>query len=160
MEVSIGILTSTAPLRKTATRHGSTKQRFNMDACLELAMRFDVVIVGSLSADEVYQYIEEHLPPNIRPKFRLYPRSFFHRFKTDEVMRTTDDPRNAGWEQILSENDVKYDVLRSRIGEDHRHHQERFSWENLTNFILDDRVTLVTGSEGTLLFERPKVLNR
>jgi hypothetical protein len=103
----------------------------------------------------VFDYIEEHLPPNARPKFHFYPRSFFHKFKTEEVMRTTDDPRNAGWQQILAENGVRFEVLRSRIGEDQRHHQEHFSWDNLTNFIMDPRVTLVTGSEGTLLYETP-----
>ena len=151
----IAILTSTSPLRKTTTRHGVTKQRFNMEACIELAGRFDVIIIGSLSADEVFQYVEDHLPPEIRPRFHLYPRSFFHRFQTADVMRTTDDPRNAGWEQILSENGVEFEVLRSKIGIDQRHRQEKFSWENLTLFVTDPRVTLVTGGEGTLLYDQP-----
>ena len=156
----IGILVSTAPLRKTATLRGRTEQRFNMEAVLELAGRFDLILVGSLTADEVFQYIEDHLPPRIKPKFRLYPRSFFHQFKTDEVMRTTDDPRNPAWQKILAENGIRFEVLRSIIGEDHRHHQQRFAWDGLTDFILDDRVTLVSGSEGTLLYEKPKALER
>lgn len=153
---TIAILTSTAPLRKTTTQHGVTKQRLNMDACLELAKRFDTVIIGSLSADEVFEYITHHLPVEARPKFRLYPRSFFHGFRTDEVLRTTDDPRNAGWQQILSENGIKFEALRSRIGADHRHHQEKFAWDHLSGFILDDRITLVSGGEGQLLCEKPK----
>ena len=156
----IGILVSTAPLRKTATLRGRTEQRFNMEAVLELAGRFDLILVGSLTADEVFQYIEDHLPPRIKPKFRLYPRSFFHQFKTEEVMRTTDDPRNAAWQRILAENVIRFEVLRSIIGEDHRHHQQRFAWDGLTDFILDDRVTLVSGGEGTLLYEKPRVLQR
>jgi hypothetical protein len=156
----IGILVSTAPLRKTATLRGRTEQRFNMEAVLELAGRFDLILVGSLTADEVFQYIEDHLPPRIKPKFRLYPRSFFHQFKTDEVMRTTDDPRNPAWQKILAENGIRFEVLRSLIGEDHRHHQQRFGWDGLTDFILDDRVTLVSGGEGTLLYEKPKALER
>jgi hypothetical protein len=154
--LKIAILTSTSPLRKTTTRHGVTKQRFNMDAVLELAMRYDVVIIGSLSADEVFQYVEEHLPRDARPKFRLYARSFFHRFNADEAGHASDDPRNPGWEQILSENDVKFEVLRSRIGADQRHTQQRFSWEKLSLYIRDPRVTLVTGGEGTLLYEKPE----
>ena len=106
----IAILTSTQPLRKTAARMGVTKQRLNMDACLELAERFDVVIIGSLSADEVFKYIESHLHPEIRSKFRLYPRTFFHSFRTDEVLSMTDDPRDAGWQQILSENGIRFEV--------------------------------------------------
>ena len=156
----IGILVSTAPLRKTAAFRGRTEQRFNMETVLELAGRFDLVLVGSLTADEVFQYIEGHLPPRIKPKFRLYPRSFFHEFKTDGVMRTTDDPRNPAWQKILAEHGIRFEVLRSVIGEDHRHHQQRFGWDGLTDFILDDRVTLVTGGEGTLLYEKPKALER
>ena len=152
----IALLVSTAPLRKTTTRHGVTKQRLNIEACLEMAKRFDVVIIGSLSADEVFKYVEDHLPTEVRPRFRLYSRSFFHGFRTDEVMRTTDDPRNAGWQQILSENGVEFEVLRSRIGHDQRHQQERFAWDGLTDFITDERVTLVTGSEGQLLYDEPR----
>ena len=156
----IGVLVSTAPLRKTSMFGGRNEQRFNMEAVLQLAARFDLILVGSLTADEVFQYIEEHLPPRIKPKFRLYPRSFFHQFKTDEIMRTTDDPRNPAWESILKENGIRFEVLRSVIGEDHRHHQKKFAWDNLTEFILDDRVQLVTGSEGNLQFERPNALSR
>jgi hypothetical protein len=156
----IAILTSTQPLRKTAARLGVTKQRLNMDACLELAERFDVVIIGSLSADEVFKYIESHLHPEIRSKFRLYPRTFFHSFRTDEVLSMTDDPRDAGWQQILSENGIKFEVLRSRIGVDQRHRQEKFSWARLSDFITDPRVELVSGGEGQLLFDQPKAALR
>ena len=156
----IALIVSTAPLRKTTTRHGVTKQRLNMEACLELGKRFDTVIIGSLSADEVFKYIEDHLPSDVRPKFRLYARSFFHRFHTDEVMRATDDPRNAGWQQILSENGIEFEVLRSRIGRDQRHQQTRFAWDDLTHFVTDERVTLVTGGEGQLLYDQPHALSR
>jgi hypothetical protein len=156
----IGILVSTAPLRKTASFRGRTEQRFNMESVVQLASRFDLIIVGSLSADEVFQYIEQHLPPRLKSKFRFYPRSFFHQFKTDEIMRTTDDPRNPAWEKILGEHGIRFEVLRSVIGEDHRHHQKKFTWDTMTDFILDDRVTLVTGSEGNLLYEKVKASSR
>ncbi len=151
----IAILTSTAPLRKTTTRHGVTKQRFNLETCIDLARRFDVVIVGSLSHDQVFEHIAQRLPRESRPKFRLYARSFFHSFRTPEIMRTTDDPRNPGWERILSENDIEFEVLRSKLGSDNRYRNEKFDWKNLTFFITDPRVTLVTGSEGQLFFEIP-----
>jgi hypothetical protein len=131
-----------------------------MESCLELSKRFGVVIVGSLSADEVFKYIEEHLPPEARPNFRLYPRSYIHRFRTEEFMQQSDDPRNPAWQQILSENGVKFEVLRSRIGADHRHKQERFSWERLTDFVTDPRVVLVSGGEGQLLYEKPAATSR
>ena len=152
----IAILVSTAPLRKTTTRHGVTKQRLNMQACVELGRKFGTVIAGSLTADDVYAYIERHLPPEVRPNFRLYPRSFFHRFHTDEVMRTTDDPRDPAWQQILSENGIAFEVLRSRLGSDNRYVQQKFTWNNLSQFITDPRVTLVTGSEGQLLYDTPE----
>jgi len=151
----IAILTSTSPLRKTSSRLGVTKQRINLQAAVELANRFDTVVVGSLTADEVFDYIAKNLPSNVRARFRLYPRSFFHGFRTQEVLRTTDDPRNAGWQQILSENGIQFEVLRSKIGADHRHVQHKFSWETLTQFITDPRVMLVTGGEGQLFYERP-----
>jgi hypothetical protein len=155
----IAILVSTSPLRKTTTRHGVTKQRLNMQACVELGEQFDTVIVGSLTADEVFTYIERHLPPNLRPNFRLYPRSFFHRFHTDEVMRTTDDARDPAWQQILSENGIEFEVLRSRLGSDNRYVQKKFAWDRLSEFITDPRVTLVTGSEGQLLYDKPEAVS-
>jgi len=151
----IAILTSTAPLRKTSSRQGVTKQRINLQAAVELATRFDVVIVGSLTADEVYDHFARSLPREVGPKFRLYPRSFFHGFRTREIMRTTDDPRNPGWQQILSENGIQFEVLRSKIGLDHRHTQHKFSWEALGQFVADPRVMLVTGGEGQLFYEKP-----
>ena len=152
----IAILVSTAPLSKTTTRHGVTKQRLNMQACVELGEKFDTVIVGSLTADEVYAHIERHLPPHLRPKFRLYPRSYFHRFRTEEVMRTTDDPRDPAWQQVLSENGIEFEVLRSRLGADNRYVQQKFTWGNLSQFVSDPRVTLVTGGEGQLLYDAPE----
>ena len=151
----IAILTSTSPLRKTSSLQGVTKQRINLQAAIELANRFDIIIVGSLTADEVFDHFARHLPRDLRPKFRLYPRSFFHGFRTREILRTTDDPRNPGWQQVLSENGVQFEVLRSKIGEDHRHVQTRFNWEELGLFVTDPRVTLVTGGEGQLIYEAP-----
>lgn len=152
----IGILTSTSPLRKTTTRSGVTKQRMNLQACMEMAERFDVIIIGSLAHDEVYEFLARHLPRDVRPKFRLYGRSFFHSFQTPEVLSKTDDPRNIGWQRLLSENGVQFEVLRSRLGPDNRYRQEKFDWHDLETFVTDPRVTLITGSEGQLFFEQPK----
>jgi len=152
----IAILVSTAPLRKTTTRLGVTKQRLNLEACIELGRKFDLVIVGSLTADEVFQYIEQHLPREIRPKFRLYARSYFHRFDTDAVRRSTDDPRDAAWQQILSENGVEFEVLLSRVGADRRRHEQKFRWDAMSAYVTDPRVTLVTGAEGQLLYDTPE----
>jgi len=152
----IAILVSTAPLRKTTTRLGVTKQRLNLEACIELGRKFDLVIVGSLAADEVFRYIEQHLPREIRPRFRLYPRSYFHHFDTNAVRRSTEDPRNAAWQQILSENGVDFEVLRKRVGPDRRRQEHKFQWDAMSSFVTDPRVTLVTGAEGQLLYDTPE----
>jgi hypothetical protein len=151
----IAILTSTSPLRKTTTQRGVTQQRFNLEACLELAGQFDTVIVASLAADEVFQFMEAHLPREARAKFHFYARSFFHQFHSDDALNAADDVRDPGWQQILSENDVKFEVLLRRRGSDARSRKEKFHWEQLSRFITDPRVKLVTGGEGTLLYEKP-----
>ncbi|HUU31330.1 MAG TPA: hypothetical protein VMY69_04440 [Phycisphaerae bacterium] len=151
----IAVLTSTAPLRKTTTRRGMTKQRLNMDAIAELAERFDEVIIGSLTADEVYEYLERHLPREARPRFHLYPRSFFHKFRTEEVLGTTDDPLNVAWTQILSENAIRFEVLRRKAGHSPHSLHEKFEWRHISDFITDERVTLVTGGEGQLFYDSP-----
>jgi hypothetical protein len=94
----------------------------------------------------------------MRPRFRLYPRSFFHTLQSDDPKKLTDDPRNLGWQQILTENGVEYEVLRSRIGRDNRSNTQRFSWDRLTEFITDPRVMLVSGAEGQLLFDAPQAV--
>ena len=53
-----------------------------------------------------------------------------------------------------------FEVLRSRIGEDQRHRQERFSWARLGDYITDPRVSLVTGGEGQLFYDRPAAASR
>jgi hypothetical protein len=119
-----------------------------------------VIIIASLSHDDVFAYIADHLPRDARPKFRLYARSYFHGFRTAEIMRTTDDPRNPGWERILSENGIKFEVLRSTLGADNRYRQEKFDWRQLGSFITDPRVMLASGSEGQLFYEAPAAAER
>jgi hypothetical protein len=157
----IALLTSTSPLRKTAARQGITKQRFNLEACFELAERFDVIIVASIAADEVFQYMEGHLPRDLRAKFRFYSRSFFHQFQSQDVLHASDDMRDPGWQQILSENGIKYEMLlHPRGGKGVVAGQEKFSWERLGEFITDGRVTLVSGGEGTFLYDKPPGASR
>ena len=138
----IAVLTSTAPLRKTTTRRGTTKQRLNMDAVTELSERFDVVIIGSLAADKVYEYIERHLPREARPR-------------SEESLSSTDDPLNAAWTQILSENAIRFEVLRRKDSHNPHNRHEKFDWRNIGGFITDNRVTLVSGGEGQLFYDTP-----
>jgi hypothetical protein len=151
----IAILTSTSPLRKTTTQRGVTKQRFNLEACIELAEKFDIIIIGSLAADEVFQFMEEHMPRDVGAKFHFYSRTFFHRFQGEDILHAVDDIRDPGWQQILSENGVEFEMFLRRRGVDPRTRKEKFSWEKMDQFVTDARVMLVTGGEGTIVCDKP-----
>ena len=148
----IAILRSTSPLRKTSSRAGVTKQRLNLDICLQLAETFDVVIVGSAAADEVFEHIAQTLPRAARMKFRLYARSFFMGYRGREE---GDDGRNAGWEDILAENRIAFEPILTRQTPDQADEQVKFDWRTMEEFVTDRNVTFVSGSEGQLLFSKP-----
>ena len=71
-----------------------------------------------------------------------------------------DDPRDAAWQQILSENGIQFELLASRTGPHGRRGKKRFSWRDLKSFVTDPRVTLVTGAEGQLFYESPEPAGR
>lgn len=148
----IAILRSTTPLRKTSAVGGVTKQRMNLDACVQLADKFDGVIVGSVAPDEVFEHISRHLPRNIRMKFRFYGRTFFmqHRGRGEG-----DDGRNAGWETILAENRIDFEPIITRVGKNRQREQAKFTWQNMEEFVTDRNAVFVDGAEGQLLFSPP-----
>lgn len=145
----IAILTSTSPLRKTSARSGVTKQRLNLDVCVQLADKFDVVIVGSGAPDEVFDHISRNLPRSVRLKFRFYARSHFAAHRPSDE---NDDVRNSGWESILAENRIEFDpiITRGRSGE-----QIKFDWRKMPDFVTDKNVSFVSGAEGQLLYAGP-----
>lgn len=148
----VAILRSTAPLRKTSSRFGVTKQRLNLDTCMQLTENFDVVIVGSVAADDVFDHISRNLPRSIRLVFRFYTRTFF----MEQAGREDgDDGRNAGWESILAENHIEFDPLITKTMPDRSREQVKFNWRNMEEFINDRNVTFVSGGEGQLLFSKP-----
>jgi len=150
---SIAILTSTAPLRKTSAQGGVTKQRLNIDICVQLADKFDVVIVGSAAPDDVFDHISRNLPRSVRIKFRFYARSFF---SAQPKRDADDDGRHAGWEAILAENHIAFEPLLTRVRPDRRTEQIKFDWRQMEDFVTDKNVTFVSGSEGQLLYSFPK----
>ncbi len=149
----IAILTSTSPLRKTSSRLGVSKQRLNLDACMQLAENFDMVVVGSTAADAVFEHIGKNLPRATRRKFRFYPRSFFLKHRGREE---GDDGRNAGWETILAENRIDFEPILTKVKHDRSHEQVKFNWRNMEQFVTDRQVRFVSGSEGQLLFSKPR----
>ena len=152
---NIAILTSTSPLRKTSAQFGVTKQRLNIDICVQLADRFDIVIVGSAAPDDVFDHISRNLPRSVRLRFRFYSRSFF---SAQPSRHEGDDGRIAGWEAILAENHISFDPLITRTKPDRTTEQVQFDWRKMEEFITDKSVTFVNGNEGQLLYTRPKKL--
>jgi hypothetical protein len=148
----IAILRSTSPLRKTSTRAGVTKQRFNLDLCINLAETFDTVIVGSAAADEVFEYMAQSLPRTARLKYRFYARSFFTKHCTPEE---GDDGRNAGWQAILTENGIAFEPLLNRVKPDRSREESHFTWQRMEDFVTAPGVVFVSGSEGQLLYGKP-----
>lgn len=148
----IAILRSTSPLRKTSARSGVTKQRLNIDACMQLAEKFAVIIVGSVAADEVFDHVSRNLPRSVRLKFRFYSRSFFAQ---QRLRDESEDPRNPGWETILAENRVEFEPIITITAKDRSRKQVKFDWREMENFVTDRNATFVSGSEGQLLYTKP-----
>jgi hypothetical protein len=145
---SVAILTSTSPLRKTSSQGGVTKQRLNLDAAIQLADKFDVVIVASTAADEVFDHISRNLPRSARMKYRFYGRSFFAKRRSDAA----DDGRSGGWETILAENRVDFEPIITVRGGPRSGEKRKFDWRAMEDFITDPEVTFVTGGEGQLFY--------
>lgn len=147
---SVAILRSTSPLRKTSSRGGVTKQRFNLDAAVQLADKFDIVIVASTAADAVFDHMSRNLPRSVRMKYRFYDRSFFANRRSSD---RGDDGRNSGWETILAENRVEFEPIISapKGNEDEK---RKFDWRQMEDFVTDKNATFVFGGEGQLLFSK------
>jgi hypothetical protein len=146
----IAILTSTTALRKTSSRNGISQQRMNVEAALKLSEEFDVVIVGSTAADEVFEYLGSHLPRQSRQKFRFYSRSYF---KTQKPLFPGDDGRNSGWQNILLENQIPFE---QEVDDQERRDTVTFNWRAIDKFVRSNRVTFVTGAEGQMIYTRAK----
>ena len=150
---SVAILTSTSPLRKTSSQGGVTKQRLNIDAAIQLADKFDMVIVASTAADEVFDHIARNLPRSARIRYRFYGRSFFAKRRSD----ANDDGRSSGWETILAENRVDFEpiITVARGGE-----KRKFDWRAMEDFVVDPDVTFVTGGEGQLFYAKARKVRK
>jgi len=148
----MAILRSTSALRKTSSRSGVTKQRMNIDACVQLADDFDVVIVGSAAPDEVFDHISRNLPRSVRMRFRFYPRSFFAKQRARDE---SDDGRSGGWETILAENRIEFEPIINRTLPDRSREQVKFDWRQMEEFVTDENVRFVDGAEGQLLYSKP-----
>jgi len=142
----IAILTTTKPLRRIKSKAGRVYEAVDARACMALATAFDLIIVGSTASDELYRRIYSHLTVKSRQKFRMYSKSFFSEFAQHKgflFTRRRKDERDAGWQEILKRNRVRYELTRKVFGEDFRYHIEDFNWRNIDKFITDPRVTVI-----------------
>jgi len=137
------ILPTSKPLRSQIVKHGKTKQVLNGKILGDLAASYDLIIIGSTASDEFYQYLYNYLPIHHRSKFRLYGRSFFTAQPNPEDTEEGTDQRSSGWMQILTENRINFETIRKTMGADLLPKMEHFSWENMEDFILDDRVKVL-----------------
>ncbi len=140
----IAILPTSKPLRHEIMRKGRAKQVLNGHVIGELAAKYDVVIIGSTASDEFYQYIYDRLPLHQRSKFRMYGRSFFTSQDIPEDAEPDLDQRSLGWMQILGENHINYETVRKTMGPDLLPRMERFTWREMREFIMDDRVVVLS----------------
>jgi len=151
----IAILTSTRPLRITRTRRHRSRERFNPQAAVELAQQFDLIIVGSTASDAVFDYMSRHMTTGIRQKFRFYNRSFFESYAGRSLLGQSRDQQTDGWKAILRENGIDHELTARVLGDDFEYHTKAFNWHEIGDFINDRRVSLVTGDNGHLYYERP-----
>jgi len=154
----IAILVSTGPLRITVQRRNRTKQKFNSQAAVELAERFDLIIVGSTASDAVFEYIQRHLTVGLRQKFRFYNRTFYESYAGRSLLGRSKDERNDGWKAILRDNAIEHDLTARVLGDDFEYHTKPFDWQEIGDFITDRRVSLVTGKDGQLFYDRPRAI--
>jgi len=140
----IAILTSTRPIRQRLQEIGRTVETLDPRKCQMLAQQYDVIILGSRASDVFYQRIKSTLPRGIRDKFRFYSRSYFESFKRRGNLPSEFDDRTEGWKQILEANEISF-VKRARVLQnDLTEEEQNFHWRNLSDFIRDKRVTVLS----------------
>jgi hypothetical protein len=145
----IAILSSTRPLRERVQDIGRMVETLSPQKCTELAEQYDVIIIGSRASDEFFERIKGALPRRLLDKFRLYPRSFFNRFKRIGSTGAEVDDRDEGWKEILRANGIVFVLKTHMMAYNYKYEDVYFQWNLLTHFIRDKRVTVI-GEEAPL----------
>ena len=140
----IAILTSTRPLRELIQEIGRSVETLSPRKCTALADEYDLILVGSRASDDFYERIKSALPRKVLEKFRLYPRSFFDRFKRRGGVPAEYDNRDEGWKEILQANGVSFVAEARLLSGNYTYEERTFHWTRLADFIRDDRVTVLT----------------
>jgi len=152
----IALLASTRPMRITRVKRHRSKEKFNPEAAMELAQQFDLIIIGSTASDAVFEYMSRHMTAGLRHKFRFYNRSYFDSYAGRSLLGQSRDERNDGWKAVLRECGIEHELTARVLGDDFEYHTKPFDWREIGDFITDRRVTLVTGDNGHLYYERPR----
>jgi len=140
----IAVLTSTRPLRQRIQEIGRSVETLSPTKCQALAQEYDLIILGSRASDDFFERIKSALPRRILEKFRLYPRSFFNRFKNPGTIPSEFDDRDQGWQEILRANGIPFVTHARVLRDDYTYDERRFHWTRLADFIQDDRVTVIS----------------
>ena len=143
MQEKIAVLTSTSPLRMLEQHAGRDRQTIDPKACMELAQRFTLIIIGSRSSDKVFDRIARSISAGARLKFRFYSRTFFDQYETPAEGELTQSAMNKAWLEILKMNRIIFDLQAKIIGGDYSVKYEDFDWTRLSAFIADRRVTFI-----------------
>ena len=144
MAEKIAVLTTTSPLRVAEQHAGRERQVIDAKACMELAQRFSLIIIGSRSSDKVFDRIARSISAGARQKFRFYSRTFFDQFEIKgEPEPNQQSAMNKAWLEILKMNHIIFDLQAKIIGGDYSVKYEDFDWTQLRAFIADRRVTYI-----------------
>jgi hypothetical protein len=111
---------------------------------MNLAARYELVIVASGASEKFYDRIRDTLTLKAQPIFRMYSREYFERFSAPSV--PTEDrvrAQHKAWQEILKENHVAFELQRKVMSEDYSPSFEEFNAEHLEEFISDPRVDFI-----------------
>jgi len=144
----IALLFSTRPVRRRVTTARGTKERIDERACARLSEDFDLVIIGSAASSKVYARILQYVIPRNRGKMKMYDRSFFERF-LGSATQLGDVQLTAGWKEILTQNNVIFELERKVSDENLVARTVSFNWRGLEDFVVDRRVAFI-GSRADL----------
>ena len=140
----IAVLTSTRPLRQRIQEIGRTVETLSPSKCQAFAKEYDLIILGSRASDDFFERIKSALPRRMMAKFRLYPRSFFDRFKSRGTIPSEFDNRDQGWQEILRANAITFVTEARLLCDDYTYDERKFHWTRLADFINDERVTVIS----------------
>jgi hypothetical protein len=141
--MKIAVLTTTRPLRERSNEMGREVEALSPRKCTALAEEYDLIIIGSRASDDFYDRIRSSLPRKVLEKFRMYPRSFFDRFKRPGSVSGEHDDRDEGWKEVLRTNGINFLPSARMMGDNFRSGDQPFHWQRIADFIRDDRVTVI-----------------